>query len=164
MARNDEFFRIEWQGIDELIDYFDRMEKDFERILIDEYTKFGMLVEEGTKALAPHDEGGLEDSISFDKAKRVGNAIMIEGGSNLKYAIRRHEEPYRGGTHPKYDNGSKFPSYYQTGRGAGTRGKPAWRGYKPGRKYLQNAINATEKDYDKMNERILDRITGGDKR
>ncbi|MCM3651329.1 hypothetical protein [Metabacillus litoralis] len=162
--KDDDFLRIEWDGINELEEYFDKFEKDFERILLEEYTKYGMLVEEGTKALVHHDEGDLEDSISFDKAKRVGNTVIVEGGSNSVYALRRHEEPYRYGVHDKYDNGSKFSNYYVYGRGRGTLGKPQWRGYKPGRKFLQNAINATNPDYDKMNERILERALDGDKK
>lgn len=151
---------MEWEGLEELEKEFDKMEKDFQDILIDEYTKYGMLVEEGAKALAHHDEGDLEDSITFDKAKIEGSEVVVEGGSNSKYAIRRHEEPYRPGTHPKYSNGAKFDRYYMNGRGRGTLTKPKWRGYKPGRKFLQNAIIATEEDYDEMNERILDRTLG----
>jgi hypothetical protein len=162
LAKKDEFLNIEWDGIKELEEYFDKFEENFEQILIEEYTKYGMLVEEGTKALVHHDEGDLEGSISFDRAKREGNTVVVEGGSNLSYALRRHEEPYRMGTFPKYENGSKFPNYYLYGRGRGTLTKPKWRGYKPGRKFLQNAINATKRDYDKMNERILERTLDGD--
>lgn len=162
MANKDDFFRMEWDGLKELEKLFDNMEENFERILIEEYSDYGMLVEEGAKALAPHDEGDLEDSISFDKAKIEGNSVTVEGGSNLKYALRRHEEPYRAGEYPKYNRGAKFPKYYVNGLGTGTRSKSTWRGYSPGRKYLENAIKATEKDYDEMNARILDRALGGD--
>jgi hypothetical protein len=160
LARED-FLHIEWDGLKELEQFFDKMEENFEQILIDEYTEYGMLVEEGAKALVHHDEGDLEDSISFDRAKKEGNGISVEGGSNSRYALRRHEEPYRKGIHPKYENGAKFPNYYVNGRGEGTRSKLNWRGYQPGRKYLLNAINATKKDYDKMLERILERTLGG---
>lgn len=165
MARKkDEFLNIEWEGIKELEEYFEKFDENFERILIEEYTKYGMLVEEGTKALAPHDEGDLEDSISFGRAKKEGKTVVVEGGSNSPYALRRHEEPYRKGVYPKYDNGAKLEDYYVNGRGEGTRGKPPWRGYQPGRKYLQNAINATKKDYNEMNERILQRALDGDEK
>ncbi len=164
VRKNEDFLRIEWDGIKELEEFFDKFEEDFERILLEEYTKYGMLVEEGTKALVHHDDGDLEDSISFGKAKRVGNTVEVEGGSNSPYALRRHEEPYRYGIYNKYENGSKFPNYYIYGRGRGTLEKPTWRGYKPGRKFLQNAINATKPDYDRMNERILERALDGDKK
>src|SRR5699024_11739633 len=89
-----------------------------------------MVGEEGTKALVHHDEGTLEDSISFDKAKSYGSIIEVKGGTNLDYALRRHEEPYRMGVHHKYKEGKKWPNYYVAGRGRGTWNKPMWRGYR----------------------------------
>lgn len=163
MAKKDNLFDVEWEGLEELANEFDKMEQNFQDILVEEYTKYGALVEEGTKKLAPYDEGDLEESITFGKAKIQGNEVVVEGGSNSPYALRRHEEPSRKGKNPKYSNGSKFDDYYKDGRGRGTQGKSAWRGYQPGRKYLENAVRATEEDYDEMNERILDR-TLGDKR
>ncbi len=158
-------FGIEWEGLDEFHDMLDKMESEAENIIMDEMTKFGMLAEEGTKALAPHDKGddGLTGSINFDKAKKEGNSIVVRGGSNLEYALRRHEEPYRPGVHAKYERGRHYPGYYVDGRGAGTRGKSNWRGYQPGRKYMENAIKAIEPDYDKMNARALERILEIDK-
>lgn len=136
MAKDD-VFSIEWEGLDEFAEILDKMEDQSEKIIMEEMTKFGMLAEEGTKALVHHDEGPLEDSINFDKAKREGNQIAVRGGTNVVYALRRHEEP---------------------GRGPGTLAKPSWRGYQPGPKYMENAIKAIEGDYDKMNARALERI------
>ncbi|MBP3950338.1 HK97 gp10 family phage protein [Bacillus suaedae] len=159
----DLFFNIEWEGLEELDEEFAKMESRFREILVEEYTQYGLLVEEGAKSLVHHDQGDLEDSIHFNKAEVTGDEVIVQGGSNLKYALKRHEAPYRMGVHDKYDNGAKFPNYYVGGRGRGTHAKPSWRGYKPGRKYLENAIKATEKDFDKMNTRILKR-TYGDKK
>lgn len=159
---SDDFLNIQWDGLEELERLFEEMDGKFTQILTEEYTDYGMLVEEGTKALAPHDEGDLEDSINFGQAEREGSGVSVEGGSNAKHALKRHERPYRMGKYPKYENGSKFPDYYVNGRGAGTRSKPKWRGQMPGRKYLLNAINATEKDYEKMLVRILERTLEGD--
>lgn len=156
----DNLFDIEWEGLEELEKEFDKMEDSFTRILREEYTKYGKLVEEGAKALSFKDESDLEDSITFDQAEITREGVSVDGGASAAHALRRHEEQYRQGTYPKYDNGSKFPDYYQDGRGLGTRTKPAWRGYQPGRKFLENAIKATEPDYDKMNQRILDRTLG----
>lgn len=136
MARRD-VFNIEWQGLQEFSDALQNMEDNVETIIMEEMTKFGMLAEEGTKALVHHDEGPLEDSINFDAAVKEGGNIVVNGGSNMKYALRRHEEP---------------------GRGPGTLGKPMWRGHRPGPKYLENAIKAIEPDYDTMNARAMDRI------
>lgn len=153
-------FRLEWNGLDGLEKLLKRAGDEFENIVVEEMTKYGMLVEEGTKALAPHDTGDMEDTISFDRAKKQGNAIVVEGGASSKYAVIRHEAPYSSGSRDKYDNGAKFPNYYINGRGAGTRGKASWRGQMPGRKYMVRAIQATEKDYEKMNARIIDRLLG----
>ncbi|MUK89154.1 HK97 gp10 family phage protein [Ornithinibacillus sp. L9] len=135
----DDIFDIEWKGLKEFTQLLDNMSENVEKIVLEEYTKFGMLAEEGTKALVHHAEGNLEDSINFDKAVKEGDSIVVRGGTNVVYALRRHEEP---------------------GIGEGTAGKPAWRGYTPGPKYLENAIKAISKDYDKMNERALKRILG----
>ncbi len=162
MAKNN-VFSVEWEGLDEFHDMLDEMDKEAENIIADEMTRFGMLAEEGTKALVHHDHGDLEDSINFDKAKREGRVTVVRGGSNIIYALRRHEEPYRLGVHAKYERGRHYPGYYIDGRGAGTRGKPNWRGYQPGRKYMENAIKAIEPDYDKMNARALERILEIDK-
>jgi hypothetical protein len=159
---NNDFIHIEWEGLAELEQLFDGMDDAFMRILKEEYTDYGMLVEEGSKALVHHDESDLEDSINFGQAEPEGSGVAVEGGSNSKYALKRHERPYRMGRHPKYENGAKFPDYYVNGRGEGTRSKPKWRGKMPGRKYLLNAINATERDYEKMLERILERTLEGD--
>lgn len=138
MAKGD-VFSVEWEGLDEFNDMLDKMDKKAERIIMDEMTKFGMLAEEGTKALVHHDEGTLEDSINFDRARKEGGSIVVRGGTNVVYALRRHEEP---------------------GRGQGTLGKPSWRGYRPGPKYMENAVKAIEPDYNKMNARALERILG----
>ncbi|MCK1982229.1 MULTISPECIES: HK97 gp10 family phage protein [Peribacillus] len=163
MSEKDDVIRLEWDGLEEFEDLLFGMEDEVERIAKVEMTKYGLLVEEGTKALAPKDTGDLEQSINFGPATREGGLIVVEGGSNLEYALRRHEEPSKMGIRDKFDNGAKFDNYYIAGKGRKTLRKPTWRGYKAGRKFLQNAINATEEDYNKMNERILERLLGGDK-
>ncbi|OYD59780.1 hypothetical protein CGZ90_00820 [Fictibacillus aquaticus] len=153
--------RIEWDGLQELEQLFDNMNEEFEKILLEEYSQYGKLVEEGAKALVHKDTGDLEESLNFGQAQREGNLVVVEGGSNLPYALKQHESPKKGGIRAKYDNGAKFENFYKDGLGEKTRAKPPWRGFKPGRKFLQNAINATKEDYDEMNKRILKRTLGG---
>lgn len=159
----DNSFEIKWDGLDEFIDLLDKMDQNTEKIIMEEMTTFGMLAEEGAKALVHHDEGNLEDSINFDKATKENGEIVVRGGSNLEYALRRHEEPYRMGVYDKYSEGKHWPNYYVGGKGRGTHRKSAWRGYKPGRKYLENAVKAIEPDYDIMNKRAMERILRADK-
>lgn len=158
MAKDD-FISINWSGLNELDAMLEGIEENVDAIVEEEYQKYGLLVEEGTQALVHHDEGDLEASVNSSTSNKDG-LIETVVGSNMKYALRRHEQPYRLGTHPKYDNGTKFERYYLNGRGRRTLLKPKWRGYKPGRKYLKNAVKATEPEYDDTNERILRRITG----
>lgn len=143
-----------------MADEFRRMEDAFVRILREEFTKYGFLLEEGGKALAPEDEGDLAASINFSGLRVSSSGVEGEVGSNLSYALRRHEEPYSSGTRPKYSRGSKFPDYYKNGKGLETRQK-SWRGYPAGRKYLENAVAASENYYNEMLQRILDRTLGG---
>lgn len=155
------FIELEWDGLSELEDLLDDMEDNLEKMVKAEYTDFGGLVEEAVRSLMPRDESDLEGSYNVSPAKVQGNEISIEGGSNSEYALRRHEEPYRSGTHPKYDNGAKYPGYYVNGRGARTRSKPGFRGEKAGRKYQERAVKLIEKDFDKMNKDIMERVTKG---
>lgn len=158
MAKDD-FIRIGWDGLNELDGLLEGIEEYVDAIAEDEYQKYGLFVEAATKALVHHDEGDLEASINSSTSNKDGQIETVVG-SNMKYALRRHEEPYRMGTHNKYDNGATFERYYLNGRGRRTLLKPKWRGYKPGRKYLENAIKATDPEYNETNDRILRRITG----
>jgi Bacteriophage HK97-gp10, putative tail-component len=162
LANNRGFISLEWDGLAELEALLDGMEERIERIAKEEYTDFGFLVEEAVKALMPRDEGDLESSYNIAPARREGDEIVVEGGSNSEYAVRRHEEPYRMGVYPKYDNGAKFPGYYVNGRGARTRNKPGFRGEKAGRKFQERAVNLLKPDFEKMNKRILERVLGGE--
>ena len=157
-----DIFNIEWEGMGELQEFFEKAPERFERILLDEMTKFGLLVEEGTRALAPKDTGDLEASLNFGPAKKEGNAFVVEGGSNLKYALKVHERPGSPGIRHKYDDGAKFPNYYQGGLGRRTRLKPNWRGERAGRKYMQRAINLSEEDWGIMMGRVYERLMAGD--
>lgn len=157
MPSGDFEISMEWENLEEFVELFERFEDRFVVILREEMTKYGALVEEGAKALSPKAESDLEDSINFGQAVVMGDMVIVEGGANTVYALRRHEEPYRSGTHDKYDDGAKFPDYYEDGRGAITRSKGSWRGQPAGRKYLTNAVRLTADDWNDMLERVLER-------
>jgi hypothetical protein len=157
----DNIFEFHWEGIEELSRLLERMDDDIERIMIEEYSRYGLLVEEGAKALSPKDKGDLTDTINADRAKRNGDEIFVEVGVGSVYGVYQHEKRLRPGNHPKYDRGAKFPDYYQNGYGQKTRSKPNWRGAVPGRKFLERAVELTQDDFDEMNERILERIMEG---
>lgn len=134
------------------------MEKEWFKVAEEEMEKLGLEAEAGLKALAFHDTGQFEDSMTSDKPVRNGSQVSVEVGSNDERAIILHERPYRMGTHDKHDNGAVFPKYYLNGRGRRTLTKPNWRGFKAGRKYMDNMVNGIQPDVDATNKRILDRV------
>lgn len=138
MAKNT--FHIEFTDLrkfDQSLKYMDQQLKGHVKEALTEY---GSLVEEGAKRLAPHKTGDLEASINFDEAVAGFGSVSVTGGTNMAYAMRAHEQP---------------------GRGPGTLAKPIWRGYQPGRKYLENAIIATQIDYERLLREALTKIVGG---
>jgi hypothetical protein len=152
------FFSIEWDGLEEFEDMLEELSGDaLEEALIEELSEFGALLEEAVRSLMPRDESDLESSYIVSPAKPMGNGVGVEGGSNSEYALRRHEEPYRSGTYPKYDNGSKFPDYYVNGRGARTRSKGGFRGEPAGRKYQERAVDLLTEDWEQANKRALEK-------
>ncbi|WP_339233815.1 HK97 gp10 family phage protein [Oceanobacillus sp. FSL W7-1281] len=160
MANKDEI-SIVWDGLQEFSKELDGMTKELEKNLMEAMTEYLKLVEEGAKALVHYDEGELEQSLTTKGPRREGDRVVGEIGSNLTYAFRRHEEPYRYGVRDKYDNGVRTPNYYVYGRGRETLKKPKWRGQAPGRKYLENAVVLTEDDYEKIMAKALEKTLGG---
>ncbi len=161
MSMAKDTFSLVWDGLDEFANDLKGMEKNLIKNIEKGMTEYATLVEEGAKALVHRDSGDLEASINFGKPKREGDSFVVEGGSNLKYALRRHEEPHRPGTRDKHDAGVKFVRYYLNGRGRRTFQKPSWRGEKPGRKFLERAIVATEKGFDKLMAEALEKTLEG---
>lgn len=103
--------------------------------------------EADSKALAGRDSGRLEQSIRASQSKYSNDVISGRVGSNLVYALRRHEEQPRMGSYNKYEDGVKYEGYYFNGRGELTRAKPSVSGFKPGRKYLENSATINEKHW-----------------
>lgn len=162
--RNALSIDLTFEGLDEFIDQLDDAAKHLEHNMVSAMKEYESLVDEGTRSLTPRDEGDLENSITVDIPKLVGNTVVGGISSNLAYALRRHEEPYRRGVHDKYDNGTKYEDYYVDGRGRRTLQKPAWRGQRPGRKYMARAVELTERDYDEIFAQALEDTLRGRRR
>lgn len=141
-------FRVEFAGLDEFIEQMDGWEEEFSRNLNEGMDEYGMLLEEGSRSLAPYDDGGLETSIEFKPLRHVGKTVEGEVGTDKEYALKRHEAPYKPGVHDKYDGGVKFEDYYLNGRGRRTYRKGKWRGLPAGRKYIERAVVSTEPDFE----------------
>ena len=159
MAQRD-FIHIEWTGLAELEQYFADLDQVFLNYLKEEMQDYSLLVETGARALAQRFGGDLEESIVAAAASIKNGQVIGEVGSNLVYAWRRHEEPYRAGKHPLYDRGIKIDDYYKDGLGKRTRRKGTWRGQMPGRKFLERAVIATEAEFLGAAERALERAMG----
>lgn len=150
---------VRFTGLKEFQRDLQRGDKEAVTILSQEFARYGNRVERVAKQLSPRDEGDLEASITTTRPKRMGAGMQMELGSNKAYALRRHEEPPRKGTHDKYGpNGRHRPGYYVDGRGGITRSKRGVKGYQPGRKYIENAVRATETDIKTMEARALGRM------
>lgn len=155
-------FQIDIQGLADMEQQLEGMTDDFERNLSDGMNEYGMLLEEGARSLSHRDGGQLESSIDFYSLTKNGGVMEGSVGSDLKYALKRHEEPYKiGTTHNKYDAGVKEVDYYVDSLGRRTRQQPAWRGLKPGRKYVERAVVATEEDFEEVLAEALDKTLRG---
>lgn len=113
------------------------------------------------KALSPRDSGRLEQSIISTRATYKNDVISGRVGSNLVYALRRHEEHERKGSYNKYEDGVKYEGYYFNGRGELTHAKPSVNGFKPGRKYLENAGTINENNWaNNLSDAVNDTFKG----
>ncbi|MDW3783626.1 HK97 gp10 family phage protein [Staphylococcus saprophyticus] len=129
--------------------------------MIDAADEVLLNAESDAKALAGRDSGQLENSINSSQATYSNDKISGKVGSNLVYALRRHEEHERMGTYNKYEDGVKYEGYYFNGRGEMTRAKPSIEGFKPGRKYLENAGTLNETNWrNNLTQAVTDTYKG----
>lgn len=159
----DDVIRIQWEGLDDIEAAFADLDGLFLRNLKAAVEDYSFLVEEGGRALAQRYGGDLEESIIMAAVSVQAGMVIGSVGSNLVYAWRRHEEPYRMGKHPLYDAGIKIEDYYKDGLGRRSRSAPkgTWKGQMPGRKFLERAVVATEDEFEMMCARALERTLGG---
>lgn len=151
---------IELEGFEEFADAMAKMPKVLMHNLSKELGYVALTAERLARQLAPRDTGELEDSIHAGAIKREGGALVTYIGTNMEYAKYVHElSSNRIGD--KYDKGVKITGYYVDGRGQRTRDKPSIKGYKPGRKYLRNAIVLTEPYLEKAMNRAIEKTLGG---
>ena len=142
MVRNSDF-NIEFQGLDELIALFESQSRSVENEMVRQMKRYKSVVEGGTKRLAPVDTKALEKSITSTDVRRNGNEYYFLVGSDLEYALKMHEHTGNWGecTQLKQSRGG-------------------WRGYIPGDKFLQNAIYASEEDWDIAMQNVLNNTIG----
>lgn len=154
--------QIQWEGLTELIAFLDGFEDLLKANLKLGLTDHSLQVETGARALAHRYGGDLEESILAAAIAENNGMLIVSVGSNLAYAWKRHETPYRMGSKGDlHDGGITIKDYYISSRGERTRNKASWRGQMPGRKFLERAVVATEDDFWTMCEDALDQSLGG---
>ena len=137
---------IDTVGVEKLQKKLQTTNREFVNNLIENVELFSLQMESDSKDLAPADSKDLEQSI-ISVTNYKNGVVSSVTGSNLEYALRRHEEQYRKGTHDKYHKGVKYTDYYVNGRGELTRSKPSVQGKLPGRKYLSNAVMINRRNW-----------------
>lgn len=137
---NKDIFSIEFEGLDEFIELLESSSDQVESEVIKEMNGYAKHVEGGAKSLAPVDTHELVDSLTSSEVQHVGSTYFFTIGSDKEYALRMHEWQGNWGVRTQLQQAKK------------------WRGYTPGNKYLENAVRATENDWNKAMENVLNRV------
>ena len=131
--------RFSWDGLDDM----ESALLDYERKLLARLTwvlrDLAIKVIGDAKRLAPVDDGDLEAALDVDDVMVTIKSMYIDLGVTVSaevqhYAIVQHE-----GFRKTKDGRVIYMS-----PGEVTRSKPAHKGYSPGKKYLQNALEMNE--------------------
>lgn len=144
MANNSAFrIDIEFDGMEELMSVLEEAGQTEKRHFTKKLNRFKSVPERGAKKLTPVLENDLTRSIRSSPVMQTNGTYFFTLGSNLPYAVKMHE--WMGGWGERTQNKQRVK----------------WRGYTPGRKYLENAVNGSEESFQKMAEELLDKFTGG---
>ncbi|MCU9614084.1 HK97 gp10 family phage protein [Caldibacillus lycopersici] len=131
-----EIFSIE--GIEILSKKLDNLEKEMEKRIDKVLIKLALKVIADAKRLAPLDSGDLEAALVVSDVKKELKRRYIDFGTSPEvdhYATVQHE-----GFRKTKDGKVIYMS-----PGNKTESKPHYKGYEPGKKYLENAITLNER-------------------
>jgi hypothetical protein len=147
-------FSFDIEGIESMILTLDRIEQETYQRIDDTLTRLAEKVIEDAKRLAPLDSGDLEAALVVGDVKKVLQRIYIDFGNSPEvddYAVVQHEGFRKIKT--KDENGEvDGERIIYMSPGEKTLSKGSYKGYAPGKKFLENAIT--------INERlILDELT-----
>ncbi|MEH7223855.1 HK97-gp10 family putative phage morphogenesis protein [Bacillus sp. JJ1566] len=129
-------------GIEAAIKDLDRIEKEMEEKIDKVLTDLANKIIEDAKKLAPLLSGDLEAALVVGEIKKELKRRYIEFGVSpevSQYATVQHE-----GFRKIRKGKNKGKVVYMKKPGPKTASKPAYKGYMPGKKYLENAININE--------------------
>lgn len=123
-------------GIGNLVKNLNQISKDVEKRLERVLEKLAHQVIADAKKLTPIDSGDLEASLVVGDVKRLIGKLYIDMGNSPEtdhYAVVQHEGFRRG------KNGT-----IELHPGEKTQSKSSYKGYTPGKKYLDNALKINE--------------------
>jgi HK97 gp10 family phage protein len=131
-----EVFSLE--GIGAAIAALDRIEKEVEEKIDKALEKLAKKVIFDAKKLAPIDSGDLEAALIVGEVKKLVGSMFIDFGTSPEvdeYATVQHEGFRK----------TKEGKVIYMSPGPKTESKASYKGYMPGKKYLENAIKINEK-------------------
>lgn len=131
-------FSFSFEGIEAMIDRFDRLEDNLDRRLEETLTRLALKVIDDAKRLAPIDEGDLEAALIVGEVKKAISGMYIDLGTSPEvddYAVVQHEGFRK----------TKDGRLVEMTPGLKTTSKPVHGGFMPGKKYLENALKMNEK-------------------
>jgi len=133
---NQYSFNIE--GIEAMLSRLDQIEKEIDRKIERTLKRLADKVIDDAKRLAPIDSGDLEAELVVGNVKRLIKSMYIEFGTSPDvddYAVVQHEGFRK----------TKTGKVVYMSPGPKTKSKGMYKGYMPGKKFLENAIKINEK-------------------
>lgn len=132
--------RFSWDGLDEMETELLRYEKQLLERLSKVLRDLAIKVVDDAKHLAPIDDGDLEAALDVDEVMLTLKSMYIDLGVIASAEVQHYAMVQHEGFRKTKDGRViyMFP-------GEKTRSKPIHKGYSPGKKFLQHAIEANEK-------------------
>ncbi|MBO1515052.1 HK97 gp10 family phage protein [Metabacillus bambusae] len=133
---NREVFSVE--GIGAMISELDKIEREVDQKIDRVLIKLAQKVITDAKKLAPLDSGDLEAALIVGEVRNMLKSKFIDFGTSPEvddYAMVQHEGFRK----------TKTGKVVYMSPGPKTDSKGAYKGYMPGKKYLENAIKINEK-------------------
>ncbi len=131
-------FSFSFEGIEAFTKRLDEISNQIDQRIEETLMELAEKVIHDAKRLAPLDSGDLEASLHVGDVKKEIGRIYVEFGNSPEtddYAVPQHEgfRKTKSGQVITFSPGEK------------TLSEPAYMGYQPGKKYLENALKINEK-------------------
>lgn len=131
-------YSFDIEGIEAMIERIDQIEKEVDEKIERTLKRLADKVIDDAKRLAPIDSGDLETELVIGDVKRMLKRMYIDFGTSPDvddYAVVQHEGFRK----------TKTGKVVYMSPGPKTESKGMYKGYMPGKKFLENAIKINEK-------------------